>query len=311
MKKLLVFVILFSVYSHAMTWDEPWQEEIISNSEYLILGSVVKSSDSLISVQVINSFGEELIGTIDVDGFFMLDICSSSGGNPKFNIAKGKKGYFFLKKGKNGNFKLPTPTSGFDRIVEDKVHATYRHTYHQAALNLAIYEKTYRYIWNTFHGTQKQTAEIKSFIDSLTQLEPAGFDDDEIETFYNQHAALETAFLCKMKLDFERAKKFADSDNFHAQVSGLRVMKYIDTEPAKDYLIEFIKNPENDNFSVVIAIRSLWHQADYEIRSTLWQQRDLLSNEDSGFESNLMDPRVCTYFPSPRMAVHDLMKKKD
>jgi len=34
-----------------------------------------------------------------------------------------------------------------------------------------------------------------------------------------------------------------------------------------------------------------------------------MSDEESGFGGNLMDPRVCTRFPSPKQAINELKNK--
>lgn len=158
MKKIAItlFLVIIGVSSYATTWDEPWQKEIIEKSEYFAYGTVLSASDSLVTVEIVKSFGNiKLPKIITIDNFFMLHLCSMSGGHgPEFNFDKGEKGYFFLKKGENGNFQIPTPTSGFDRIVDGKVHATYRHTYHQAAVSPEIYEFTYKEIWRKYYGSE-------------------------------------------------------------------------------------------------------------------------------------------------------------
>lgn len=138
-KLLLLILLVSSFFAKATTWDEPWQSEIFQNADYYVLGEILSSSETQIQVKVLNSFGKKMEGTISIDNFYLLDLCSSSGGHgPEFHFEKGDKGYFFLKKGKNGNYQLPTPTSGFDEIREEKVSVTFRHSYHRAIINVSL-----------------------------------------------------------------------------------------------------------------------------------------------------------------------------
>lgn len=313
MKKIttVLFIILTTLSSYATTWDEPWQKEIIEQSEYFVLAEVIKISETKVTVEIEKAFGKQIEGKIVIDNFFLLHICSySSGHGPEFNFIKNEKGYFFLKKGDNGNYQIPTPSSGFDRIVEGKVHATYRHTYHQAAVDPETYELTYNEIWNKFHGTEYDTTKINSFINTNITKEPAGFEADEIDLFFLQHSALETAYLLDIKLDFETLKKFSESENFHSQVSALRAFSHSPTEQSKKYLLEYIQNEDKGNFTKVIAIWSLWNMGDEKINKQLIKLKDKISGEETGFGGNIMDPRVCTHFPSPKNAIVELENKE-
>lgn len=311
MKRIFTLTILtlFLNTAFGTAWDEPWQKEIIQKSEYLIFGKVVGSTDSLIRVEVLKTFGNNLKGTITIDGFFMLDLCSVSGGGPHFSVDLEETGYFFLKRGTNGNYEIPTPSSGFDRIVEGKVYATYRHTYHQAGIVPEIYEMTYQAIWNHYHSGKYDTSKILSFINEYLEKEPAGFNEDEIDIFFKQHAALETAYLLDFQLDFEQVKKFVESDNFHSKVSGLRVLKNIKSDDVAYYLMQFVEQEREDQFLTVIGLWSLWDIADKKDKKKLWKLRKEFSDEETGFGGNIMDPRICTSFPSPRLAITQLRNK--
>jgi len=313
MKKIatILFTILISISSYAITWDEPWQKEIIEKSDYFVLGQIVETTDSIVTIVIEKSFGNELTGQIQIDGFFMLYICSTSGGHgPEFNFEKNEKGYFFLKKGENGNYQIPTPSSGFDRIVDGKVHATYRHTYHQASIDPVTYELTYNEIWNKFHNSDFDKTKIETFLENNLSKKPAGFEESEIDLFFKQHSALETAYLLGIELDFETLKKFSESDNFHSQISALRAFSNLKTEQTKKYLLEYIQNENKDNFTKVIAIWSLWNMDDVKINKQLLEIKDELSDEETGFGGNIMDPRICTHFPSPKNAIIELERKK-
>lgn len=313
MKKILLFAILVitTFSSFATTWDEPWQKEIIAKSDYFALCKVISASDSLVVVEIKKSFGNNINGQITIDGFFLLDLCSMSGGHgPEFIFEKGEKGYIFLKQGKNGNYQIPTPTSGFDRIVEDKVYSTYRHTYHRASISPEIYEFTYKEIWNKFHRGSFEKTKIIEFINKQVKEKPAGFEEDEIDLFFKQHVAIETAYLLEIKLDFNILKKFSESENFHSRVSAIRAMGNLNNEQVKEYLINYLKDKNKDDFTKVIAIWSLWKMEDEKVNKKLWKLRKKLSDDENGFGGNIMDPRVCTYFPSPKQAIVELKENK-
>ncbi len=314
MKKQILLSILFLLIAdqtQATTWDEPWRKEILKEAEYFIFGKVVSSNDSILKVQVQKNFGSTLNGEIVIDDFYMLDLCSLSGGHgPEFNFDANDEGYFFLKKGVNGNYQLPTPTSGVDRIVEDKVYSTYRHSYHQAALRPEIYELTYKAIWNYFKQRDFDEKDIFEFIYNILSTDPAGFEEDEINTFFEQHAALESAYLIEIDLPFSILKNFVESENFHLQVSGLRAMGIVNSPQSNKYLLGYIGNSKTENFNKVIAIWSLWEFGNEKDRRKIWRLRKTISDDETGFGGNLMDPRICTYFPSPKRAIGDLKKKR-
>ena len=303
-------LLLWAVTSFATAWDEPWRKEIIKKSEYFVHGRVVHASDSVVTIHVLKSFGEALTDTITLDGFFLLDLCSVSGHGPHFSFKIDQEGYLFLKKGSNGNFKIPTPSSGFDRIVEDKVHATYRHSYHQAAIPKDIYELTYTAIWNKLHNGEVEEEAVRSFIQENLSKPPAGFDEVEIDLFYAQHAALETAYLLDISLDFDILKGFAESTNFHARVSAVRAMVNDKSDQAKAYLLETLTAEDSNNFISVIAIWTLWKMNDKKITKKLWKMKNQLSREKEGFGGNIMDNRICTHFPSPQSAITELKENK-
>lgn len=314
MNKILLTLTSFilTISTYATTWDEPWQKEIIKESEHLVLARVISASDSLVQIEVIKSFDDNpLSGKITLDDFFLLDLCSMSGGHgPEFSFEQGEEGYFFIKKGKNGNYQIPTPSSGFDRIKDGKVYATYRHTYHQALVPIEDYELTYKEIWSKYHSDTFESAKVLEYIVENLSKVPAGFEEDEIDLFFKQHVSLETAYLLDIELDIETLKKFANSDNFHSQVSALRAFNLLESEAAKTYLLQYIQDEENDNFTKVIAIWSLWKIGNESIHDQLSEMKSKLSEEDTGFGGNIMDPRVCTHFPSPKSAIEELEKKK-
>ena len=315
MRLALFFISFFFMFSgFSTTWDEPWRKEIIKNADHFVLAQVASCSDTLMTINVEKTLGGEATGTIRIDDFYMLHLCSVSGGHgPELHFTEGKRYYFLLKKGANGNYQLPTPTSGFDAVLEDSVNqvvATFRHSYHQAQVNQDIYEKIYGQLWLGLHGQTYDEAFVKRYVFAQLDLKPAGWDPNKTAQFFNQHMALETAAMLGISIDFDRLKPFAEGENFHEQVSALRAMGHVpkeDQSRTSEYLLKYIKyNLDASDFSKVIAIWSLWEIGDKKAQKQLWKMKDELSEESTGFGGNIMDPRVCTRFPSPKNAVIEL-----
>jgi hypothetical protein len=232
---------------------------------------------------------------------------SASGHGVHLDFEKDQIIYFLLTKRKDGNYAIPTPTSGFAVLDENKnVTATYRHSYHQALIPQDIYEKTYVEIWNYFKTSEFNKENILPFINEYIDKEPAGFEEKEISTFFLQHAALETAHLLGIPIALDRLKKFVESDNFHSRVSALQLLSNLNNEETKEYLLSFVKNEQNENFEKVIAIWTLNKIGGKEYEEKLLEIAENQSDEETGFGGNIMDPRVGTRFPSPREAIEKL-----
>ncbi len=310
-KAVLFLILTLSIQTQgsAETWNEPWQKEIIKKADYFVLARVFSNVDSIgTRIQIIKYFGnQKLTGEILINGFSLLKMTSSSGHGVHLNFEEDQTVYLFLTKQKNGNYSIPTPTSGFAVLDEEKnVYATYRHSYHQALISQDVYEKTYTEIWNYYRTSDFNKENILPFINEYIDKEPAGFEENEISNFFLQHAALETAYLLDITIDLDRLKKFIESDNFHSRVSALQLLSNSDNKKTKEYLFDFIKNEENENFEKVIAIWSLNKMGRKEYKDKLIAIAENLSDEETGFGGNIMDPRVGTYFPSPKRAVEEL-----
>lgn len=310
--KIVLFLILaFTINSKASaeTWNEPWQKEIIKKADYFVLAKVVSNVDSIgTEIEIIKYFGDQkLEGKILINGFSLLHMTSSSGHGVHLNFEKDQTIFFLLNKGEDGNYAIPTPTSGFAYLDSEKnVSATYRHSYHQALIPQEVYEQTYSEIWNYYKSGKFEQDKILQFINKYLDKSPAGFEQEELSTFFLQHAALETAYLLDLEIELDRLQKFIESDNFHSRVSALQLLGNSNTELAKEYLFDFIANEQNENFEKVIAIWSLTRNGRKVYKKKLLEIVDQLSDEDTGFGGNIMDPRVGTHFPSPKGAVEKL-----
>lgn len=309
----IFFFLILAGTSKAETWNEPWQKEIIKNSDYFVLAKVLKNNKGKgVTIKIIKSFGNQKIdGNLLINGFSQLEMMSSSGQGLPLNFKKNQKIYFFLKKKEDGNYAIPTPTSGFAEVGKNnKVYATYRHSYHRALVPIKIYEKTYTEIWNYYKTGKFDLKKVSSFIEDLIAKEPAGFEDNEIKTFFLQHVAMETAFLLDIEIDINKIKKFVYQNNFHSNISALQLMGNSRSEVSKEFLYNYVMNDSNESFQKIIAIWSLSKIGDKIYISKLIANIEKLSDENAEFGGNIMDPRVGTYLPSPKSAVENLEKSK-
>lgn len=310
--KIALFLILILTVQTkvlAETWNEPWQKEIIKKADYFVLAKVLSNVESIgTEIEIIKYFGnQKLDGKILINGFSLLRLVSSSGHGVHLNFEKDQFFYFLLTKREDGNYAIPTPTSGFAFLDEDKnVYATYRHSYHQALVPQEIYERTYIEIWNYYKTAEFNKENVLPLINKYIDKEPAGFEENEISTFYIQHAVLESAYLLEIPIALNRLKKFVESDNFHSRVSALQLLSNSNAEETKEYLFAFVNDEQNENFEKVIAIWSLRKNGGKEYKEKLLEIAENQSDEQTGFGGNLMDPRVGTYFPSPKSAIKAL-----
>lgn len=306
---LFIFILGIQKSTYAETWNEPWQKDILKNADFFVLANVISNEEDVgTTIEILKHFGNQsLSGEVLINGFSLLDIRSSSGHGVHLNFEKGQTLYFLLTKGEDGNYTLPTPSSGFAGVDEEKnVYATYRHSYHQALVPQEVYEKTYSEIWNYYKTSNYDQVFVMDFIHENLAQPPAGFEPEDLNTFFMQHVALEMAFLLDISIDLQQLKAFVEYENFHANISALQLLGNSKDEDVKEYLFNYIKNEKNENFQKVIAIWSLRKIGDQKYINKLKAIKNKLSEDQTGFGGNIMDPRVGTYFPSPKRAVENL-----
>ena len=305
---LAVTFFLFSFISFSLTWDEPWQEEILQKSDYFILGKVVDARSGSVKIKVLRQFGEKKTESeIMLEGFHMLNICSRTDSeNVSFYFDMIDSVYLFLKKTEIG-YCLPTPTSGFAIVTNGKVLSTFRHSYHQAHLNITTYENCMRYIWACCKNSAKDEKFFKQFIESNLSKKPAGFSEKEIDLFFKQHAALEILFHSRDENYFNLITPFLNCSNNHLVISAVRCLGNIKTKESIKFLLDIIANESRDNFTKSLAVLSLKKLNPSSEKKLLAELIKTASDTEVGFGGNLMDPRVCTSLPSVKSALEDLV----
>lgn len=310
---LTTLFLTITLSTFATTWDEPWQDQIIKEADYFVLAEIKPfDEDKGVKIKIIKTLGgEQLKGKIKITDFYLLDICSTSGGHgPEFSFEDIKKCYFFIKKNDEGKYCIATPTSGFADVEEQNVYATYRHSYHQALVPVDIYEKTMTAIFNCYHNASYDAQGIREYIDKYISLEPASFDDSEIEVFYSQHVSLEVIYHLRLNEYYDRIIPFLnDTSNIHHQISAARALITYNSEHCKKALISVIADTTRSDFVQVMCIQTLSEFKPTELKSQLIGIQTTASTEMNGFGGNIMDPRVCTYVPDVKEALTTLIER--
>src|SRR5690349_7711441 len=82
-KILLVLTFFNSTNTYATTWDEPWANVVIRESTSFVLAKVISTDpENGIKIFVLKTVsGKKLTDTILISNFYLLSLCSSSGGH--------------------------------------------------------------------------------------------------------------------------------------------------------------------------------------------------------------------------------------
>lgn len=312
-KCIIVLLLIITTLSntYATTWDEPWADKVIKESTSFVLAKVLSNDHQKgTTIQIYKTLGgKQLSGTLTISGFYLLDICSSSGGGPEFHIEPTDSCYFFINESAEGKYRIATPSTGFDYVGGGKVTATYRHSYHQASVPTDIYEKTMTAIFNNYHSLPYDQVFITSFIKEYLTKKPAGFEDHEINTFFLQHVALESIHHLKLDMDASLVVPFLeDNGNFHNQVSGARAMVVANNQKETQALLNIIADTSQRKFVQVMCIWTLKALNQKELKPKLQDLEKGASEENDNFGGNIMDHRVCTSIPSPKSALKELIE---
>lgn len=309
---LAIMFLLGTIKTFATTWDEPWTDKVIKNAEYFVLADIISyDEENGIKIKIVKQLGgKQLPSEIEITDFYLLEIVSSSSGHgaefPSFEDIK--QSYFFIKKNSKGKFCISTPTSGFDYIKDEKVYATYRHSYHQASVPIDIYEMTMTAIFNNYHHLEYDKKSIADYIEKSLSKKLAGFGENEINTFFLQHVALETIFHLRLNNYYNLILPFFnDSSNFHNRVSASRALIGNKNKEVINLLLNKIATNKDDDFTTVNCIWTLKEFKSKEIKFEVQKLIENASTEDNGFGGNIMDPRVATSFPTVKSALEDLV----
>lgn len=318
MRKFLFGLIFLSFLdvtsSSATTWDEPWADKVIKEASSFVLGKVVSTDpEKGVKVFVLRTVsGKSLRDTILISNFYALSLCSRSGGHgAEFHIAPVDSCYFFIKQNEKGEFCIATPTTGFDYVLDGRVTATFRHSYHQASVPVDVYDKAMTAVFNNYHSLPYDRDYIHSFVLENLSKAPAGFEEDEVNTFFLQHVALECVYHLRLNIQEMLVLPFLnDNNNFHNQVSGARAMSAFNTETSTRELLKAIGDTAKRDFVKVVCVWSLSNSRVTDLWSKLAELEKASSNEKDGFGGDILDPRICTQIPGLKDAIRTLLDKQ-
>lgn len=282
--------------SSLTTWDEPWQKEIIEDSDTFVRVKVTLATPERVEFNVLKQIaGEEIPDTGTLVGFSKLEFGSYSVREDVFNLRKGAMYYLFLENTEEENeYHIATPTSGFAITSDGRTTATYRHSLHQAYAPDEVYEMTMIAIFSTLKGQETDLAEVEKYIATQLEHEPTG--TEEFKRFCSQHIALELLYYLGGG-ELRKLEPFLKHDDSHVQASAVRALGKLQRDISQKRLIDFIADPTRSPLAKVMAIWALRDLEAKEAADDLSQILKSTEDQDSSMGVNLMDPRIGTQFP--------------
>jgi hypothetical protein len=300
---ILCCCLLLGCTVRATTWNEPWHEEVMGTSDSFVKVRITEVEGSSCKAEVLKFLGGmKLPQQIDLAGYSILNLTSTSSFADELRspFRAGDICYVFLKKDlKTNKYQIPTPTSGWARLDQGTVAATYRHSYHKALVPEDIYEQTMQAIFNGIKGQPYDGEFIASFLKQQLSMSVAALTDTDPamnKRFFLQHAALESFYYLRKGVDLSVLIPFVHSDNYHVQISACRAVSAIDSPASRELLMKFIES-KGTGFAKVMCV---WGLKRLKAKDMIPRLQAYLKNGDdqeTGFGGNIMDPRVGTFFP--------------
>jgi len=319
---LLTTIVSFCAPASATTWDEPWHEDVVRNAVSFVQVDVLESDAEGFRARLVKHLaGETTPAEFRVTGFSMLRIGSmtmSADGHSELSLQFNPqlRYYLFLAREADtppGEYLVATPTTGWAKVVDDGVHATYRHSYHQALVPEDLYEASQSAIFRHLHDpssveAQEREAVRRLFATLLTQ-EPRDVQEDA-DLFFRQHVALECFRYFGEEDDLPLLEPFLACSGWHVQISAVRALAGVDCEESRARLLEFLRASDRDPFAQVMAVWGLRRQDDRSVLPRLKELLPTASERETGFGGNIMDPRIGTRFPdSVKVALEKLIRE--
>jgi len=319
MRRLLVIFfccLIPGCAARATTWNEPWHEEVMANSDSFVKVKIIAIRGSTCQADVLKFLaGMPLPERIELAGYSKLRITSFAPFTDELRLPfrTGEIYYLFIKKDPQTNkYQIPTPTSGWARLKQGTVFATYRHSYHQALVPEDIYEQTMQAIFRNIKGQPYDTKFVGSFLKqqlSMTIATLTKNDEAMNQRFFLQHVALETFYYLKKGADLSLLIPFVNSDNYHVQISACRALSAIDSPASRELLMKFIEG-KGTGFARVMCVWGLKRLNAKEMIPRLKAFLESGDDEETEFGGNIMDPRVGTVFPdSVKESVRTLLSE--
>lgn len=305
MKPILItaFTFFLSLISVANSYNEPWHEAILKKSESFVLLKInsIDENNGVKATLIKIIAGKEIPQEITIDNFFMIDTTSYSYEPFLFRLPDMDTAYFFLIKGENNNYQMPTPTSGFAWRRGNGISSTYRISMHKAFASVQDYEKTMAELFNFNHGIDIDKEFIKNYAKQyLSQKpgDPTSSDEKIRNLFFNQHIALESLYYIADSSDFELIIPFIRSTQIHNQIGAIRALSAINTKKSKDELIIFLKAETNYDLSKVMAVWALKRLNARDCIKELKKIQKNASTKPVSYGLDIMDIRIGTHIDS-------------
>jgi len=287
---------------HATTWDEPWQQEIIADSDAIVRVKITNAQPERVEFSVLNQIsGQKLPDTGALVGFSKLKFGSYSVKEDVFRFKNGAEYYLFLETTeKTGEYKIATPTAGYAPTKDGETMATYRHSYHQAYVPDKDYEMSMQAIFGTLKEEKPDLSKARDYIKREITKQPAGIpeqiDSEEFRLFCTQHVALEMLYYIG-GADAAQLEPFLRNENPHTQISAVRALGRIPKAESAPRLLAFIQEKDRNAFAKVMAVWALRNMEATDAGPELMRILQTTEDQEAGFGGNIMDPRIGTRFP--------------
>ena len=316
-------VLTLSSSAQAATWDEPWHRDVVAKADAFGLYEVVGASPAGFVLKSVRHLAGSETGTnVVVDGYYAGELLSSSSVNGVKTAGSavtlkgaGTRYYLFLKRAPSGStWQLATQTSGFAEVRSDgKVAATFRISIHQALVDSRTYELTQTCIFRNLHGEQCPP-EVSAFIQTQLSAAPGSLASDaapdEVDRFFTQHAALETAYLTASSVDLATLAKFLKDPLSHTQISAVRALSASVSKERNATLIAFVTDDSRNMLARVFAVQMLREVGARELKNEITAYVPNAPTTGVGLGIDIMDPRIGTPFPgSLKLALEALVRE--
>lgn len=308
---LFAFTLFTARPAHALTYDEPWMDEVIRRAESFVLVRVIEADPKEgIRVKVLDRIGGvKTRKKFRVAGFSLLRITSQTGeGKAEFNFHKGDSLYLLVSPGEDG-YHIATPTSGFAVVKDGLVYGAFRHSLHPVLIPRWAYENAMKAIFLHLHAMPFDRDWTRAFIGQMLAEDPAeSVDKSSIGVLFLQHVALEMVHYLEMTGYCEDIERFIDAREFHLRLSAIRALRACRWDRSRELLLSYIEDPLRENFGKVMAVHTLKAIGPGNFRDRLEKMLPTVSDEWVSFQGDARDPRIGTYVPSVRQALEGLLE---
>jgi len=293
----MVLGLSFPPTTQASTYDEPWQDQVIREADSLVKIRIeANEGGKIVRFELLDQLAGEPVPQAGViDDFDRVSIR-----NPhwEFHHQPDDVGYALLRKTEDGDWSLPTPSTGWAALEDGQVAATYRHSYHMALVPDPVYRSTTTALFKHLHGQPWDEQAMGAFIDKwLAEPPQSPSGEEQGETFFHQHVALECFHHLGSDTELTRLEPFLALDDFHVRVSAVRALSRIDNPATRQRLLAILADEAWPGFPRVMAAWGLERLDARELLPRLQELIPTMAEVETGFGGNIMDPRIGTAFP--------------